>query len=156
MVSFTWYEKVVDSFLSKKIGYVADDIYVMLVKAGYTPDQAAHQYLSDVVPGTNEIANGNGYVTNGLLVTNKALTQYVTGKNWLLVGDDSSWAAANWTAGNGPSYAVLYDRTPATDATRPLLGYIPFGGEQNPNGVQFLLDYNTIQGSNTLLELTIS
>lgn len=38
---------------------------------------------------------------------------------------DASWSSATLTA----RYAVVYDSTPATDATRPLIGLLDFGGD---------------------------
>lgn len=38
---------------------------------------------------------------------------------------DASWAASTITA----RYAVIYDATPGSDATRPLIGLIDFGGD---------------------------
>ena len=46
---------------------------------------------------------------------------------------DPSWSSATFTA----RYLVVYDNTPATDATRPLICYIDFGSDQSPAGVTF-------------------
>jgi hypothetical protein len=44
-------------------------------------------------------------------------------------GADISWTSSTFTA----RYGIIYDSTPATDATRPLLGYVDFGADQSPS-----------------------
>lgn len=48
---------------------------------------------------------------------------------------DPSWAGATITA----RYGVVYNRTPATDATRPLLGLIDFGADKTASGGTFAI-----------------
>jgi len=55
-------------------------------------------------------------------------------------GGDVSWAASTITA----RYAVAYDRTPATDATRPLLGLFDFGANQTTNNGTFAITFDTL------------
>ena len=156
MATFNWYEEALVSFFSKKIDYINDTIYVALVKAAYTPNASSDQYWS--VASASEISNGNGYTTNGEAVTGKSLTiSTISGHDYLLlVGANSSWSGANWSSGNGPRYAVMYDSTPGTAATDPVIGYVDFGAEQNPAGVQFLLSYEVNNTYNTLLKVQLS
>lgn len=156
MATFKWYGLAATTAFTKKWDYTNDSMKVMLVLASYTPDQDAHAYLSDVVPASNEIPAGNGYTQGGQAVANKALHYITADNNTLLCGDDMSWASANWTSGNGPRYAVLYDDTPATNATKPILGYIDFISEQNPAGVEFKLDFETVDTYNTLMKTNTS
>ncbi len=38
------------------------------------------------------------------------------------------------------------------NSNKPLIGYIDFTSEQNPAGVEFKLDFETISGHNVLLK----
>ena len=128
--------------LNKEIDWDNDDIRVALVTNAYTPAQDTHEYWSSVV--ANEVANGNGYTTNGIALANKnAMTlagAYTGATNKIkLDGDDVNWAASSITA----RWAVIYDRTPASDATRPLLGYVDFGSDQTSSSGNFTIVWDT-------------
>lgn len=93
-----------------------DNIAFQLHTSGYTPDQDAHQYQSDL---TSEIAATGGYTTAGKDLTSKTLT-YTPATNVVMFdAADLQWPAATITFRTG----VLLDRSPATAATRPLIGY---------------------------------
>ncbi len=103
------------------IDWLSDTIKVMLCTSTYVPNQDTHVFKSDV---TNEVT-GTGYTATGATLANKTIG-YTAGTNVIkLDADDTSWSTATITA----RYAVIYDATPATDATRPLLGYIDFGAD---------------------------
>ena len=53
---------------------------------------------------------------------------------------DPSWAASTITA----RYAVIYDRTPASDATRPLLFLIDFGSNQSTTNGTFAITFDAL------------
>ncbi|TLF72939.1 hypothetical protein [Nocardia cyriacigeorgica] len=118
-VTAKWYGLGLSSLALKRIHWDTDDIKVMLCTSGYAPNQDTHQFKSDV---TNEVA-GTNYTAGGLsLVT--AAPSYNAGTNTMVLdADDLSWPNSTITA----RYAVVYNATPATDATRPLLGYVDFG-----------------------------
>ena len=98
-----------------EIDWMADDIRCMLTTVTYVPNQDTHDYYDDI---TNEVV-GAGYTANGQVLTGKTVT-YTGGTNkHVLDCDDPAWAASTITA----RVAVFYDRTPATDATRPLMCY---------------------------------
>jgi hypothetical protein len=120
-VSAKWFGLAFTSMATKKIDLSADTIKVMLCTSSYAVDQDAHQYKSSV---TNEVS-GTGYTANGATLGSPTLT-YTGGTNTLAFdGADVSWAASTITA----RYAVVYDSTPGTDATRPLLMYVDFGAD---------------------------
>lgn len=59
------------------------------------------------------------------------------------------WDAADpsWGAGatfSGVRYAVMYDRTPATDATRPLIAYNDFGSDQSVTSGTFTITFDAL------------
>jgi hypothetical protein len=111
------------SAFNKEIDLDSDTIKVMLCTSSYTPDQDTHQYKSSV---TNEIT-GTGYTAGGVTLGSPAVA-YNTGTNvFNLDGADASWTTATFS---GVRYAVVYDSTPGTDATRPLISYVDFGADQ--------------------------
>ena len=184
MATFSQYRQFVSKLLNKEIDFNTDTIYAALLGAGYTPNLDTHAYWSDVV--ASEIANGNGYTTNGQLLASCTIT-YTAANSWA-----TTWAAttafalntvirpatgngflyrakaAGTTAGTTPTwpttlggevtdgtvtwecvgmgitvidaadpawtssnitarYVVLVDRSPGSDATRPLIGLIDQG-----------------------------
>ena len=98
--------------------YLANDIRVALLTSAYTPAQATDEFWSAIV--ANEVA-GTGYTANGLALAGKTANQ--AGNVIKLIANNAVWSASTITA----RYAVVYDRTPASDATRPLIAYVDFG-----------------------------
>jgi hypothetical protein len=116
------------------IDYLSDTIKVSLHTSSYTPAQDTHVFRSDL---TNEVANGNGYTTGGATLANKTLG-YTAGTNVIKFdADDVAWADSTITA----RYAVIYDDTPATDATKPLLGYVDFGADVSSVAAAFTITW---------------
>lgn len=70
------------------------------------------------------------------------------GVTWTMVGSgiivftmtNASWATATFT---GVRYTVLSDRTPATAATQPLLGYIDWVTDQAGGGGSFTINWDS-------------
>lgn len=109
------YGKVFLSAFNKEITLPGDAVKCMLTTSAYVPDQDAHQYKSSV---TNEVT-GTGYTAGGVTLTTPVFT-YTAGTNVVMYdADDAVWAGSTITA----RVAVVYDSTPASDATRPLLVY---------------------------------
>lgn len=108
------------SILNKEIDWDTDVIKVMLVGAGYTPDQDTHRYKSSV---TSEVT-GTGYTAGGETLASVTVN-YNAGTNTVTIdAADVTWA--NSTIANA-RYAVIYDSSPASDATRPLIAFADFG-----------------------------
>jgi hypothetical protein len=106
------------------IDYLSDTIKVALCTSSYTPAQDTHVFYSDL---TNEVANGNGYTTGGATLGSKTL-DYTSGTNVIKFdAADTAWTSSTITA----RYAVIYDDTPATAGTKPLMGYVDFGADQS-------------------------
>lgn len=118
---------------NKEIDFDSDAIKVMLCTSTYTPNQDSHAYKSDI---TNEVT-GTGYTAGGATLTSPTVT-YTAGTNTQAFdAADTSWATATITA----RYAVIYDATPGSDATRPLIGYVDFGADVVSTAGTFLITW---------------
>lgn len=110
----------------------SDTLKVMLCTSTYTPNQNTHDFKDDV---TNEVT-GTGYTAGG--ATLGSVTLVTSGTTTTLDAADTSWATSTITA----RYAVVYDSTPATDATRPLLCYVDFGADVVSSGGTFQITWD--------------
>jgi hypothetical protein len=106
-----------------------------MLLASYTPGQATHKYLSDVLAAGAEAA-GTGYVAGGQTLTGVTLTQ--SGTVETLTCNSPSWANSTITA----AFAVFYDDSPATQGAKPVLAYWDFGGSRSSSGTAFTLTVN--------------
>lgn len=121
--------------LNKEVDWDSDTIKVALLTNSYTPDQDAHNYYDDVV--ANEVT-GTGYTAGGITLANKTNT-YNAGTNTIVLdADDVTWSSSTITA----RYAVIYDATPATNATKPLIGYVDFGSDQSSSNGNFTITWD--------------
>lgn len=119
-VSAKFYGSAFISAFNKEIDFNTDTIKVALLTSSYTPDQDAHNYFDDVV--ANEVT-GTGYTAGGATLTSPTMTYNGTTNVFTLDAADTTWASSTITA----RYAVIYDATPGTNATRPLIAYVDFG-----------------------------
>jgi hypothetical protein len=133
------YNRAKYNMMSKVMNLAAsgDAIRVMLLTSSHA-FTAAHNQKSEIV--ANEIANGNGYVTNGALLANQSVTQAATTK---FDGDDTAWTSASFTA----AHAVLYDDTLAND---DLIASFDFGGDKTVSNGTFTIQWH----ANGILTLT--
>lgn len=129
------YQTMFAKALNKEIDYDSDTIKVALLTSAYTPNQTAHDYYDDVV--ANEVS-GTGYTAGGQALTSKTVTQDTANKVTILDAADVTWASSTITA----RYAVIYDDTPSTNATKPLLGYVDFGSDQSSSNGNFTLTWD--------------
>lgn len=110
------FAKVLSAAFNEEIDLLDDTIKVMLTDDNYVPNQDTHEYLDDI---TDEIS-GTGYSAGGATLGSKTIT-YTAGSNeWVFDGADVSWATSTLT---DVATAVVYDSTPGSDATRPLICY---------------------------------
>jgi hypothetical protein len=109
------YGLVFTALWNKEIDYDTDSIKLAATTSTYTPDQDAHNYFNDI---TNEIT-GTGYTAGGQALTTKTVTYTAATNKHVLDADDVAWITSTLTA----RHFVLYDATPGSDATRPLIGY---------------------------------
>jgi len=129
------YGQFLSQALNKEIDWDTDTIKVALLTNAYTPDQDAHNYLDDVV--ANEVT-GTGYTAGGNTLANKT-NSYNSATNVIVLdADDTTWSSSTITA----RYAVIYDASPATNATRPLIGYVDFGSDQSSSNGNFTITWD--------------
>ena len=130
------YGRFLSQALNKEIDWDTDTIKVALLTNGYTPDQDAHNYFDDV--STYEVSGATGYTAGGASLTNKTNTYSSATNVIVLDADDVTWSSSTITA----RYAVLYDATPATNATKPLIGYVDFGSDQSSSNGNFTITWD--------------
>lgn len=129
------YGQFLGKALNKEIDWDTDTIKVALLTSAYVPNQDTHDYFDDVVGSE---VTGTGYVAGGATLANKALTYDAASNTVILDADDVTWAASTITA----RYAVIYDATPGTNATRPLIGYVDFVSDQSSTNGNFTLTWD--------------
>jgi len=135
-VTAKMYGKAIQSILNKEIDIDGDTLKAMLCTSSYTPDQDAHRYKSDI---TNEVAATGGYAAGGVALTGVTVT-YDTATNTVKVDcDDVAFGSSTTITAR---YAVFYDSTPGSDATRPLIGYWDFGANESSTASPFTLVIN--------------
>jgi hypothetical protein len=133
-VSAKIYGPAMQSLANKEIDLDTDTLKVMLCTSSYTPNQDTHRYKSDI---TNEVS-GTGYTATGAALTS-VVVSYTGATNVLMLdAADSVWTTSTITA----RYAVIYDSSPATDATRPLIAYVDFGADVSSVGASFTITWD--------------
>jgi hypothetical protein len=113
MVSGMIYDKFKYDLMTKQVDLTVDVIRVALMTQAHSASTSADNTWAAV--SANEIANGNGYTTNGAELIGKTVTQ----------GPTTVWSAHNvqWTSSNITAwYAVVYNVT-----TGNLICSIDFG-----------------------------
>jgi|1048.fasta_scaffold00544_17 hypothetical protein len=121
--------------LNKEIDWDTDTIKVALLTSSYTPNQDTHDYFDDVV--ANEVS-GTGYTAGGNTLASKTITYDGATNKVVLDAADTTWSASTITA----RYAVVYDASPASDATRPVIGYVDFGSDQSSSSGNFTITWD--------------
>lgn len=121
--------------LNKEVDWDSDTIKVALLSNAYTPNQDTHDYFDDV--SGNEVT-GTGYTTGGITLASKTITYDGATNVIVLDAADVTWSASTITA----RYAVVYDDTPATAATKPLIGFVDFGSDQSSSSGNFTITWD--------------
>lgn len=136
--------KVYAKFLADAVGsgaggntpncdWLSDSIKVALLTSAYTPDQAAHEFYSDL---TNQLTTTGGYTAGGQALASKTLVTAALVTTFDAA--DPSWPSATFTC----RYAVIYDDTPATAGTKPLIALIDLGQDYSPANGTFTIQFN--------------
>lgn len=118
---------------NKEIDFDTDVIKVALCTSTYTPSQTTHDYFNDI---TNELTTANGYTAGGATIASKTVTLSTLTQQFDAA--DTSWTFSGLVTFR---YAIVYDSSPGTAATNPLIGYIDFGADQTPNGVVYTIQW---------------
>lgn len=122
------------SLLNKEVDMDSDTIKAMLCTSAYTPNQDTHQYKSSI---TNEVT-GTGYTAGGLTLAGSAVSYNASTNTLMFDANDASWPNSTITA----RYVVLYDATPGSDATRPLIGYVDLESDVSTTNGNFQVTWD--------------
>ncbi|ANA87272.1 hypothetical protein PBI_KAMPE_38 [Gordonia phage Kampe] len=129
------YGQFAKSLINKEIDLDTDTLKLMLCTSAYTPNKDTHQYKSSV---TNEVV-GTGYTAGGATLTGVSVTYDTATDTIIFDANDVSWLNSTITA----RWAVLYDASPATDATRPLIALVDLDGDKISSNAEFKVTWNT-------------
>ena len=130
MATTKTYGSLIAKAFNKEVDFDSDTIKVALLTSSYTPNQDSHDYWDDV---SSFEVSGTGYTAGGATLASKTVG-YTSGTNVTKFdAADVSWTSSTITA----RYAVLYDDSPATAATKPLIGYVDFGSDQSSSSGTF-------------------
>lgn len=129
------YGSVFTKAFNKEIDFDTDVIKVALLTSAYTPNQDTHDYFDDVSAAE---VTGTGYTSGGATLGNKSVTYNPSTNEVIFDGDDTVWGSSTITA----RYAVVYDASPATNATRPLIGYVDFTSDQSSTNGNFTITWD--------------
>lgn len=124
-VTASFYGKFWLSLANKEIDFNSDTIKAMLVTSSYTFDKDAHQYKSSI---TNEVS-GTGYSAGGATIGSPSISYDAANDRMVFDGNDIAWTTATFI---GARQCIVYDSTPATDATRPLIMRVDFDQDLSP------------------------
>ena len=119
---------------SPNCDWLSDTIKIALVTV--LPNQATDEFWT--TPQANEVSGAApGYSTGGITLTGKTLaaSSLVSTYDSSL---DPTWNTATFSA----VAAVIYDSTPGTAATDPLIAYIDFGGTLSPSSGTLVITFN--------------
>lgn len=129
------YGSFIAKSLNKEIDLDTDTIKVALLTSAYTPNQDVHDYFDDV---SSYEVTGTGYTAGGATLTGKTVSYDAPTNTITFDADDVVLASSTITA----RYAVVYDASPATAATRPLIGYVDFTSDQSSTNGNFTITWD--------------
>lgn len=121
--------------LNKEVDWDSDTIKVALLSSSYTPNQDTHDYFDDV--SAYEVT-GTGYTTGGQTLGSKTVTYDAANNVIILDAADTTWSSSTITA----RYAVVYDDSGATAASKALIGYVDFSSDQSSTNGNFTITWD--------------
>lgn len=122
--------------LNKEVDWDSDTIKVALLTSSYTPNQDTHDYYDDV--STYEVT-GTGYTAGGQTLGSKTVTYDSANNVIILDAADTTWSSSTITA----RYAVVYDDSGATAASKALIGYVDFSSDQSSTNGNFTITWDS-------------
>lgn len=134
MATAAVYSLIFGAAFNKEIDLLDDTIKCLLTTSTYSPNLDAHDYHNDV---TNEVT-GTGYTAGGATLGSKTFSYSAGSNTYTFDAADTSWTTSTITA----RFAVIYDDTPGTSATKPLIAYQNFTSDQSSSGGTFLISWN--------------
>ena len=138
------YGLFLQSLVEGRVNMSADQVWCMLVTTGYTFNQDSHKFKSVV---TGELT-GSGYTAGGQQVTISPPAYSSSTKLLTVPAGNLVWPSVTWTGATG---AVLYmNPAGSTDANRPLIAYMDFGGSADRSAEAFYLNW----GASGILKMT--
>ena len=125
------YPKALQGFMTKTVDMSGDNIKAMLVDSTYSYS-TAHQYVSDVASGA---------------IIQRGASNLGTKTETSGVFDAADFTFTAVTTGKTVAGIIVYDDTPATDATKPILAFIDHDASANPislptNGGDITVQWN--------------
>lgn len=115
----------------------AATLKVALLTSSYTPNQATHEFFSDL---TNEVV-GTGYTAGGATLASVAESLDTTNHLSKITATNVTWTNASITA----RYAVVYKST-GVAGTSPVLCLIDFGSDKTVTNLDFVLSWDSTYG----------
>jgi hypothetical protein len=146
----TPYYKFKEFILDGTLDLNSNTFKLTLHTSGYTPSASTHTLFAHA---TNEVANGNGYSTGGIALSNLSLTSG---------SGTTKWSADNivWTANGGSitaRYAVLWASGTLNGQANPLVAFITLNDQGGTPTDVTVTDGNTLTvqwNTNGILTLT--
>lgn len=125
-VAMKWYGLATTAMLNAEHDFLTSTYKAMLTTSTFTPNQDTNDFKDDV---TNEVV-GTGYTAGGTTLANKTIG-YTAGSNVTKLDcDDPTWTTVTLS---DVKNVVVYNDTPATPATKPLLAFGIIDVAVNPN-----------------------
>lgn len=135
-VTAKMYGNAILKALNKEMDLDSDTIKVALCTSSYVPNQDTHVYFSSI---TNEVTGSIGYTAGGATLGSPSLTYDSATNTVKFDGADVTWSNSTITA----RYAIVYDDTPATAATKPLILYVDFGADVISSSGNFTITWDS-------------
>jgi hypothetical protein len=155
MSAFNKFNQFVEDLAKKVHNLNSDSIMVLLTNtapvAGDTVvDTTTTPCTVKATSNAVEVAAGNGYTKGGNAAAFTSGAQ-TSGTYKLVLADPTLWTAAGGTIGPF-RYAVVYNNTGGTSATRPVIGWYDYGSSVTlAIGETFTVDLDQTNGLLTLV-----
>jgi hypothetical protein len=128
MASFV-YNSALENAAKGLIDFDTDTFKMLLVTSSYSANKDTHEYRDDV---TNEVANGNGYTTNGETTACTVAKDNATDRITITFAA-TSWPTSTITA----AAAVVYKSRGGASSADELVFYNDFGGNVSSSNATF-------------------